>query len=249
MKISQELTKGATFFEIDLPKWPALVVVGKPVTREQAMQILIRTDDLYFSTNDRIWDKQLNEYFYDLTIDEAGYNSDTDAIRKKLNLPKDGGWNEIYEYQNSYTSAVKSISLSYLKNQRIGSSWIGGPHGWCDWRGNIHSCNYNIGKWPTVPEIYNEWEKIAKAFPFLDLTCQLMGHEAGEEDTAVNPVIQFRIKGGKVKMSIPKKPIAIPAFGSDDMISRFSNPHAERGCTFDQFKEAVDYTRNLFKTK
>ena len=38
--------------EIGLPKWPALVVKGKKITKEEAAEILIRTDDFWFSAND-----------------------------------------------------------------------------------------------------------------------------------------------------------------------------------------------------
>jgi hypothetical protein len=56
------------FFNIGLPKWTAFAVVGTPVTKEQAMEILIRTDSLCFSTNDREFEKQLNEYLFNLKI-------------------------------------------------------------------------------------------------------------------------------------------------------------------------------------
>lgn len=249
MKDVKIKAKGATFFEIGLPKWPALVVVGKPVTKEQAMEILIRTDSLWISTNDREWDKMINEYLFDITIEgNGGYDSETPAILKKLGISNDSSdnWGKVNEYKDKCLSPLNKLRLSYLSNQRIGSSWIGGPHGWCDWNGNIHSCNYNIGKWPEVKDVYEDWVKIAKAFPFLDLTSQLMSHEAGEESEA-NPVIQFRIKGGKVTMTIPKKPIAVPSFGTSDMFSRFNNPHAERGCSFEQFKKAIDHTKKVSK--
>ena len=47
-------------FEVELPKWPALVVIGESVTKEQAMEILIRTDSLYFGCNDKEWEEELN---------------------------------------------------------------------------------------------------------------------------------------------------------------------------------------------
>jgi hypothetical protein len=50
--------KKQEFFNLYLPKWPGLLVVGKPVTREQAMEIIIRTDSLWFSTNDYKFSKE-----------------------------------------------------------------------------------------------------------------------------------------------------------------------------------------------
>ena len=52
------------FFKRELPKWPGLLVIGDKVTPEQAMEILIRTDNLQLSSNDRKFDQQLNEIVY-----------------------------------------------------------------------------------------------------------------------------------------------------------------------------------------
>ena len=234
------------FFNLGLPKWPALLVVGTPVTREQAMEIILRTDNLYFSSNDNQFNKQLNEYFYDVKITDSFYGGENKAIAKKLGV-EENNWNSIYEYKDSKEKEINALSLSYLSNSRIVSSWIGGPHGWCDWNGNIHTRNYNIGKWPSVEEVYNDWVQIAKAFPFLELTSQLLNSEAGEDEVEVRAVVEFRIKNGKVKMVEPKKLITIAEFGDSDMYRRFSDPYAERGCTIDKFKEAVDYVKNKFK--
>lgn len=237
--------KNSEFFNIGLPKWPALAIVGKPVTRDQAMEILIRTDSLWFSSNDREFDSQLNEYLFDIEIPVSGYDSDSDAIREKLGIDKNdqNSWLAVDEYKQKFRKALGQVRLDYMHNSRIVSSWIGGPHGWCDWDGNIGSRNYNIGKWPSVEDVYTDWCEIAKAFPFLDLKCQLMGHEAGPDDGEDKPLIEFTVNGGKVKMSIPKEAITSTAFGSADMFARFNNQHAERGCTIELFKSAVDLVR------
>ena len=39
----------------ELTKWPRLPVVGKRITEEQANEILIRTNQWFFSTNDKEW--------------------------------------------------------------------------------------------------------------------------------------------------------------------------------------------------
>lgn len=238
------------FFNIGLPKWPALAVVGKAVTPKQAYEILIRTDNLYFSSNDREFDKQLNETLFDIEIPKAGYDTANDAIAVKLGLDiKDSSglsdkWQRIEEYKQPFLDAIKPVSLSYLANHRIVSSWIGGPHGWCDWQGNIGCRNYNIGKYPSVQEVYEEWKAIAEAFPFLELTCQLMSHEAGPEDGIDKPLVEYRVSNGRVIMVNPKAPITNTAFGSGDMFERFSNPFAERGCSIELFKQALEHTRN-----
>lgn len=239
--------KNKDFFNLSLPKWPAMVVVGRPVTREQAMEIIIRTDDLYFSSNDHRFNKQLNEYFFDVKIEVDGYSALDAAIRTKLGLSSDNQhkfYHEVYDYTGNKRLEVGQLNLDYLRNSRIVSSWIGGAHGWCDWNGNILCDNYNIGKWPSVKEVYNEWKIIAKAFPYLDLTCQLMNHEASCEDMVDNPspIVDFIVKNGKVRMKTPNGYLRVPSF-PEFSFEIFNN---ERGCTFNQFKDAVDYCRNLF---
>jgi len=234
------------FFDLDLPKWPALLVVGKPVTREQAMEIILRTDDLYFSSNDRTFNKLLNEYFYDIEVTDELYGGENKAIAKKLNI-QENDYNSIWNYKEQKNSEIKSLDLEYLQNSRIVSSWIGGAHGWCDWNGNIGTSNYNIGKWPSVEEVYNDWIQIAEAFPFLELTCQLQNSESGDDDVIAVPVVEYRIKDGKVEMFNPTELITESKFGDEDMFRRFSDPYSERGCTIDMFREAVDYVKTKYK--
>ena len=234
------------FFNLGLPKWPALLVVGKPVTREQAMEIILRTDDLYFSSNDHSFNKLLNEYFYDIEITDDYYGGESKAIAKKLNV-EEKDYHPIWDYKEEKNSEIKSLNLSYLQNSRIVSSWIGGAHGWCHWDGNIGTNNYNIGKWPSVEEVYDDWKQIAEAFPFLELTSQLLNGEAGD-DTILVPVVEFRIKNGEVEMVNPTELITESSDIDDSlMIKKFSDPYGERGCTIEMFREAVDYVKNKYK--
>jgi hypothetical protein len=239
--------KTKEFFDIALPKWPAFVVVGKPVTKEQAMEILIRTDSLCFSSNDREFDRELKESLFEVKIEKSGFQTEDDAIKDLLGIKEEDplGWKKLWDYKDKRREEAGALPLVYLGNSQIVSSWIVGPHGWCDWRGNIGCNNYNIGKWPSVERVYEEWELIAKTFPFLELTCQLMGHEAGygPEDGEDIPVIEFRIKNGKVKMANPDKAIKNTHFGTEDIMERFGNPRAERGCTIEMFKKALEHTK------
>jgi len=226
-------------FNKGLPKWPALVVKGKPVTQDQAKEILVRTSSFYFSCNDREWEKIINKIIY-------GIDEDCSDLGKKL-AKKHGvdekDWNRISQIKDEYQEAFKPLSgLNFLTNHRISSSWIGGPHGWCSWNGKIGCSNYNIGKWPNVEDVYGEWEIIAKEFPFLNLKCQLMNSEAGEDSNPI-PVVEFEIKKGKVKIYEPGEILEYPVFGSDDMIARFTNPYAERGCSKETLADALEFVK------
>ena len=228
-------------FNKGLPKWPALVVKGKPVTEDQAKEIIIRTDSFYFGCNDRAWEAEINSMVYgDGAGNARNVNDLDDYLRKKHNIDEKN-WTAYYEAKDSYSKKYGVLEdLNLLHNSRIASSWIGGPHGWCAWNGRIGCSNYNIGKWPLVEAVYNEWVIIAEAFPFLELKCQLMESEAGENEEP-KPVVEYEIKNGKVKIYEPKDILDYPVFGSEDMIRRFADPHAERGCSSKTLKEAFEF--------
>lgn len=229
-------------FEVELPKWPALVVIGESVTKEQAMEILIRTDSLYFGCNDKEWEEELNFIVFGFKT----RNIDDKLKEKHGILPKDGYRPEFYEIKESYQNRYAPIQLQYLNNHRIASSWIGGAHGWCSWDGTIGCSNYNIGKWPSVQEVYEDWVCIASEFPFLDLRCQLMNEEAGESES-IKPLVEFRIKDGKVLVCEPEEILEIPSFGTEDVIARFNDPHGERGCSLKTVREAFEFVEKKIK--
>lgn len=235
--------KKADFFNLNLNKWPGLLVVGKTVTREQAMEIIIRTDSLWFTTNDYKFAKELNGYLFDVKIEESGYGKDNDAIADKLGVDRSNSWNDVHAYRETKLAEVGQIPLNYLDNDRIVSSWIGGSKGWCNWNGKILCDNFNIGKWPSVQDVYNDWVAIAKAFPFLDLKAQLLSTEICDMDNEPEVVVQFNIKNGKVKMSETKRLLTQPKELDFSSMLNFGNPSRERGCTIEMFKEAIDYCR------
>jgi len=238
------------FFQKGLPKWPALVVDGHSVTAEQAAEILIRTNT-YITSNETEFVSQAKALIYGLTLDDPSeYDADVKAIEKILGVSAEGpGWNKIFEYREAKEKELGVLDIYYLSNHRICSSWIGGPHGWCNWDGVIGCHNYNIGKWPSVEDVYNEWKIIAKAFPFLELRCQLMNHEVSCEDLVEKsePVVEFRISKGKVKMYETPYKLKETVF-SDRNIAEVFLHQSEIGCSLETLKSALDYVRWKFKT-
>jgi hypothetical protein len=218
------------------------VVVGNSVTEEQAMEILIRTDSFYFGCNDPEWEEELHNIVYGVRSRDID-----NQLKEKYGFDKEKYSPEFWTLKESFQQRYAPIELCYLTNSRIASSWIGGPHGWCSWNGKIGCSNYNIGKWPSVEEVHNDWVAIASEFPFLDLRCQLMNEEAGESDI-IKPLIEFIIKEGKVEMYEPTEILDIPSFGSDEMmIARFGDPHFERGCSLETAKEAFEFVEKKIK--
>ena len=213
-------------FDIGLPKWPAMVVVGEPVTREQAAEILIRTDGLYFSSNDREFERQL----YDA-----------------LDVPMTDRWPD-YDAAARSQEAFRVLDLEYLHNARIVSSWIGGPHGWCSWDGCIESSNYNIGKWPGVREVLEEWQTIARAFPYLRLQCELWSGETSEKNT--RPLVRYAVADGRAVVEPSVAPIGtVHALPEADIIQRLTGSAGERGCNLSQFRWALQVCRQALAQK
>ncbi len=233
--------KRKELFQLGLPKWPALLVKGNPVTPKQAQEILLRTDGLLFCSNDHNFEKELNSEIYGVYADFMELD---EALRVKHNIDKND-YHSYYDLKKTYLASYRLLNLDYLKNSRIVSSWIGGPHGWCNWNGYIGCNNYNIGKYPSIEDVYNEWKIIAKAFPFIDLKCQLLNGEAAESDT-VHPVIEYTVKNGKVTMKQPKVILDHPNSDINTFIQNMMNPRRERGCTIEVFRSSLQYVKNKF---
>ncbi|GGO62987.1 hypothetical protein [Nonomuraea cavernae] len=208
----------------DLTKWPRLLVAGDPVTREQANEILIRTDDWCMTVNDRAWNAAVTSLAaeYGMPI-EPPFGVDIE-VRK-------ASW----QAMKAWRKRIGVLQLHYLDNARIGSPWIGGPKGWCDWDGRIGCSTYNIGKWPTVEELTADWEIIAAAFPFLKLHAQVVTHE-GEDEVAAT----WAVMGGRAALVEPVGKVArIEQLESADIIARLG-PGGERGVTLERLREALE---------
>lgn len=191
-----------------LPKWPGLLVAGNPVTSDQAIEILFRTADLdHMYTNDRAWAKLAHEImgFQTVNYDDRNYT-------------------KAWDHNKNRAEELGCIPLEYLENDRIASAWIGGMKGWCNWNGEIRAAEFNIGKYPSLEEVFNEWQAIAQAFPFLNLRAQLLDREIGEEaDEPTRPAVEFLVQDGEVSVSIPDDFLMVPEPLSEArMIDRLS---------------------------
>lgn len=220
---------------IHLPKWSGLFVDGKSVTKEQAAEIILRTDNSIhnkFMCNDHDWEK---------------------LCQKIVGLPKDAddrsfSWQACLDRQAYLKNQLGVIRLSYLTNSRIASSYIGGPHGWIDWQGSVGCKNYNIGKWPSTTDVFEDLQLIAKTWPFLEMTVQLLSGEACEldgkyDDPIPVPVIEYHVSKGNVTAHKPGKMLEPFYTGSDS--PGFDLFRSERGCSAEQLSNAVDICRKV----
>jgi hypothetical protein len=171
--------------DIELPKWTGLLVVGDSVTVEQAEEIIIRTSD----------------WGYDLfNNDKSFLNNEIKNIYRE-SLPIEELISEVKLDEDIFYQKIDHLSLSYLDNDRIDSSWIGGLKGWCDWDGTIFCNNYNIGKYPNTIDVIDDLKDIVKAFPYLKFKLQLLSHEASIEEyiEEVKPLVSLEVSKGEIK--------------------------------------------------
>lgn len=201
---------------ITLPKWPGMIVEGDPVTPDLAAEIIIRTDsqlpDFTYAGNDPELCHQLNDIF---SVPHAGIDTDKLwKLRDKLHM----------------------VPVGYLCNDRIVSSWVGGPHGWVNWNGFVGSRNYNIGKWPDVDSVLKEWQAIATAFPSLKLTCWLYSKETCVPDNTA--IVQFDIVSGTATAHLPDREPQNPVFETPDYSSMLYR-NRESGISVSSLKDKL----------
>ena len=185
----------------NLPKWPQMLVSGKTIAQEDAMEIIRRTDSFFgsgFGGNDREYAKQLR------------------AITK---MPNNDGE---YDYKTwcDWKQRWGYLDLEHIHNDWVTSAFIGGPHGWCHPDGSISFC-YNVGKWPNGQEIFNDWSKISNEFPFLKLGVILMDRENCEN--GAKAVIGFKIADGIVNIVDPLEQDVLAGFPSIKPIPSMQN--------------------------
>lgn len=161
-----------------LPKWPQMLVDGDPVTPEQAKEIILHTDTFLtdpgsYGGNNRGWNQWAKEVL--------GY----DWIEDK------------YDLQDQFRHESGFLGAGYVHNNWASCSFIGGPHGWCHPNGVIRYRD-NVGKWPSVGCVADDWSAIAARWPFLSLHVTLMNCESCEDEVERKPVVTMRVHAGKV---------------------------------------------------
>lgn len=178
--------------ELGLPKWPQMIVSGKKVTVDQAKEIIFRTEDFYTDSDTHSGGN--NHRFNQWYRETAGL----ERLRKSFcikELVQD--YMRLYESVDMLRDTVQIVTTEYVHNSWGSCAYVGGPHGWCHPSGTI-SYSDNIGKWPSIEDVQDDWTKLAEAFPFIDLVVTLMNGESGEYPT--KPVINFVVKNGKCKI-------------------------------------------------
>ena len=187
-------------YSISLPKWPEMRVEGNSISEDQAAEIILRTDHTSRSIclNDKEWESVLIKTLKMPKIKDECYKLEDNEYQKEIK--------KYYKKLDKYLSKIRYIQdIEYIRTDRIGSSYVGGSHGFVDWDGTIGTCGHHIGKWPSIQNIHDEWKVIAREFPYLDLRCQLFSGESCEKDTS--PIIEYVVKDGVAEVQNPTEAI------------------------------------------
>ena len=184
-----------------LPKWPQMLVWGAPVTQEQAKDIILRTDRFFSEVTN--FPGGSNRRWIEWAQAELGFRhlvvSDLPAARRRAS-----------EAESALRKALGTVRTEYVHNTWASSSF-GIPYGWCHPDGTIWY-EYNVGSHPGTRCLFEEWQTIAEAFPYLDLTVTFFDGERLHEDR--EPVISFRVQNGHVTLLdapvVPKQRLVPP---------------------------------------
>ena len=203
MKTSKEL------LNVSLPKWPKCVVTGTSITKEQALEIIRRTDCYVDSrwSNDKKFDDKFKKMFNTPDVELDNFDK----------------MKEYHAAQEDFRNQWGYISLNYLCNDYICSSFVQGANGWCHPDGVI-DYHFNIGKWPEVEEVSEDLNQLIEAFPFLELEVTLFDDEYCENDT--NPLVSFLVREGKVELIDPSERNIHEEFGREEWT--YSESETER---------------------
>jgi hypothetical protein len=155
-----------------------MIVSGVPVTVEQALEIIRRTDNFFQHPGYLGNDRKFNE-----------------RLMARFRIP--GSW----EAREGWSTDWGVIQTEYVTNSWIACAYIYGPHGWCHPDGVIGFVD-NVGKWPTVKDILEEWTLLAEAFPFLDVGVTLMDREHCEDGGV--PLVSIRVLYGTCTLVDPR---------------------------------------------
>ena len=139
--------------DIELPKWPAIIIRGPSVPKEVAARICVQTSHIPYATRDDDDEKHIVD-----TIRVAfGMTAEYD-IKDTDRLAKDFG--------------VMTDALAYFSTNCYDNRHSLSESSWITWDGRI-SFDSNVGKWPTSDDLFQEWVMIATRFPELKLTADV----------------------------------------------------------------------------
>jgi hypothetical protein len=227
--------------KIGLPKWPQMYVFGAAVTVEQAKDTILRTDPFLTDVHDIHGGN--NQRWNEWARKELGY-AHVSALAQSLGKPHEFRFPSIVS--EKLNQALGVVETEYVRNSWASSCYAYGPHGWSHPNGTIWYAD-NVGKWPEAEAVFAEWERLAAAFPYLDLKVTLMSGEYCELQTS--PVVSFRVQNGTVVLLdepiVPEYPANQTRRDTTSLILSLNDLSREQGLPNDWIYEYAAKTQPL----
>lgn len=192
-----------------LPKWPQHYVTGMPVTVEQAKEIIRRTDTFFthgYDGNNHEYNRWVRQTlgmppgWMDNESPPWPKDDAPESEKQKAIEARRAHYAEERRLRELFEARWHPIDTQYVHNSWVSCSFIGGPHGWCHPDGQIGFTD-NVGKWPSIEDVLADWQKLAEAFPFLDIGATLRNGESCEDDTQA--VVSIVVKNGRAFLADP----------------------------------------------
>ncbi len=180
-----------------------MIVRGKNVTVSQAREVLRRTDDIFNGSYilSPSFSREVADRLRFCKIQRMWM-----LLEEKTWLPGEMG--REFGVLKDWHNAWGFVETRYVRNYCLGQAY---PHAWISTDGSVYS-NGNIGKYPSGQEVFEDWQKIADAFPFLELTATLCNNENDD----LKPVVTFLVSGGSVECVEPHPLPAFPQYSHEE---------------------------------
>lgn len=168
--------------DVNFPKWAMARMEGPEITKDEALEI-IRRSDIFFQS-----------------LIKRGQTGYTKTLSKRLGIKyklEEGSIEELEELEK-WKKEWGVLGLRFLHTDWISSSYYKGANGWCNpWGGKIDKV-WNIGRYPTEELVMKDLEKIGKTFPFLTgLSLTIYDREMASWKKAV-PLVRYQVGEGGV---------------------------------------------------
>ena len=176
---------------------------GKKVSKEEAAEIIRRTDafyeKLYCGNNHKF-----NRTLYKLSGVRADYEAiDRDHSCCDLDygymLGGDNILDKIRAYDEWKTKEWGCLGLHHFLNHWISCAYIGGPYGWISPEGEVGGLLYGEKYGIETEELEEDLKRVASEWPSLDFTVYLVD-SPGSSDDPFWVFAEWKVSGGKVEL-------------------------------------------------
>ena len=174
---------------------------GKRVSKEEAAEIIRRTDAFYeklYNGNNH----KFNRTLYRLSGVPANYEAlDEDHSCCDMDyryILGDSFHDKFNVYDKWKTEEWGCLGLKHFLNHWISCAYIGGPYGWISPEGEVGGLLYGEKYGIETEELEEDLKKVATEWPSLEFTVYLVDYPGGDDPFWV--FAEWKASGGKVEL-------------------------------------------------